>query len=369
MTLARTDDSMTLEQLEAFVERYSTSTAIAVQEDPPAVSTEDLVALLLQAIQQSEQQPATKREAEDDEDPAIETHQHKRQRTCCAAAKAPDGRIDSSTAFLLPPLMSDMGIDMLTRVLVPDLLQLPQLEVHSDPQNHVHGTSLEVIASSWDGFWETGQIHLDNTLAIREVLSSTNDQLLVWTAPSGSGKSVFLSLLRNFSAAVAPMDRKERQGRFKPYAICEKAPRYFKKHFAQHPVLLLDVSRGKPRSVQGAMSIVASAIVDAAKQYMKVFSSELTCEQRYQIHSGITEEFMTAAHADLEQLRAEFNILESGEVSDTSLFVTFIDRLVHLLARCFGGKKIVVLIDGFDTPFAHVFSSCMALDEQNAILS
>ncbi|KAJ1939263.1 hypothetical protein FBU59_004180, partial [Linderina macrospora] len=167
------DDDTILERLEEFIDRYSTGSAMVSAEEAPAMDAGDLASLLSEAVHQADQQVdevadkqvdqladqqvSKKREHEEDEveekggveEPVADTPRRKLQRTDhISASRNPDGRIGSSTTFLLPPLLSDMGSDMLMRVLVPDLIRLPQIEVHSDPQNHVHGTSLEDIACS-----------------------------------------------------------------------------------------------------------------------------------------------------------------------------------------------------------------------------
>ncbi|KAJ2716122.1 hypothetical protein H4R19_000825 [Coemansia spiralis] len=103
----------------------------------------------------------------------------------------------------------------------------------------VHGGDINTGISTWRQFIRDNSALADKSLAIADVMDS-DYMVCAGLYPRCLGKTTFLDLLYNFLAVVSKVPYSQRREKFTSYAIHEKGPEFFSKHFCRYAVFKLD---------------------------------------------------------------------------------------------------------------------------------
>lgn len=194
--------------------------------------------------------------------------------------------------------------------------------IHANPlrqQQNILSSSAVVGSSDFQAIIDENHFVIDKTLFIKEFIEDSN-QVVSILRPRRFGKSTNLSMLKAFLSVGA---KPEQYDRFK---IAQHAD-FVCQHCGKYPVLYVDLKECKARSMDAMLAEVWECMRMAAFDLLK------DCFQHPEIYKS------------LEGLYSRFQ-------NDTPSLISIKGSLAVLVKLLFikFGKKVVVLIDEYDTP-------------------
>ncbi len=170
---------------------------------------------------------------------------------------------------------------------------------------------------------------VDKTLMIKELMDSTDSALLI-IRPRRFGKSLNLSMLQYFFAAIAY--GRSTQCMFDRFEIAKvDNGEFLKQHQGQYPVILISFKDVKQNTCQGALENFNCLIAEAYRQHSDLLDSD-TLGANY---------------------KSRIERYLDGQVTTTEL-----EQSLRFLSECLyrvHGKEVIILIDEYDTPLTSAY--------------
>ena len=214
-------------------------------------------------------------------------------------------------------------------------------------------THNELTNSGLENFgelYEDGGIYIDKTAHLKEIYAqhikadgkSTIDKVLLFTRPRRFGKTLTLSMLKNFFELnyENPEDRSRAQRLFQGLAISEDKE-FCNRHLGRYPVILISLKTISGPTYEKALQKALQLMGDLFLPYLNVLQQsdrQLPANLQY-LNNVITDSRRN--DIDWNNSSAVTNI--EGEIS-AGLFN------LALMLQAEYGRKVIVLIDEYDVP-------------------
>lgn len=183
---------------------------------------------------------------------------------------------------------------------------------------------------------ESGCYFVDKTLALKTIIDIDLAKVMLFTRPTGFGKTMFLSMIESFLRidSANPGNSSLQQELFKGTKILEDR-NFCNKYMGQHPVIYLNFKTFKGDTIEEAYLNLAQIIVNKANEYSFLKDSPFLGKNDKR---------------ELEKL-TDKNFLVRLDALSRSYVTSSIIDLGRMLYKHFK-KQVYVLIDDYDVPFA-----------------
>lgn len=189
----------------------------------------------------------------------------------------------------------------------------------------------------------TSSMMVDKTLMLKDIFEDTIRYRVI-TCPRGFGKSTNIDMIRRFAQVYLDKDHKmsdKRSGslNFRTFTDSNlnldisRDERVMNAHFGQYFTISLDFDIGEVKTYDEVIKLVAHKIRTVFETY-KWFYKERLCE-----NPGI-------AFHDAKIL---FDRIYNDEATESDLILS-LQTLAFVVSEHFGRKRVILLIDNFDTP-------------------
>lgn len=177
---------------------------------------------------------------------------------------------------------------------------------------------------------------VDKTLDLKTIIDLDKTTVMLFTRPSGFGKTMFLSMIDSFLRidSVNPGNSSFQQELFKGTKIF-KDKNFCDKYMGQHPVIYLSFKGFKGETIDEAYLNLAQIILNKAKEYNFLKDSPFLDENDKRTFEILTDKNFLLRLGDLPRSYVTSSIIDLS----TMLYKHY-------------KKQVYVLIDDYDVPFA-----------------
>lgn len=181
----------------------------------------------------------------------------------------------------------------------------------------------------------SGRYFVDKTLDLKTIIDLDKTKVMLFTRPSGFGKTMFLSMIDSFLRvdSVNPGNSSFQQELFKGTKIL-KDRNFCDKYMGQHPVIFLNFKGFKGDTIDEAYLNLAQIILNKAKEYNFLKDSPFLNEDDKRTFEKLTDKNF---------------LLRLGALRRSYVTSSIIDLSTMLYKHY--KKQVYVLIDDYDVPF------------------
>lgn len=182
----------------------------------------------------------------------------------------------------------------------------------------------------------SGRYFVDKTLDLKTIIDIDKTKVMLFTRPSGFGKTMFLSMIDSFLRvdSVNSGNSSFQQKLFKGTKIL-KDKNFCDKYMGQHPVIFLNFKAFKGETIDEAYLNLAQIILNKAKEYNFLKDSPFLDEDDKRSFEKLTDKNFLLRLDDLTRSYVTSSIID-------------LSRLLYKHYK----KQVYVLIDDYDVPFA-----------------
>ena len=193
------------------------------------------------------------------------------------------------------------------------------------------GQKIETTSDNFGDMVRGGCLLVDKTMMLKDLING--QQVSMITRSRRSGKSLNMSMAHHFlSAEVAG---KPTAGLFDDFAIAkEESGQFIARHQGKYSVISITFKDTKEPSLEMTIDQLRNLVKELYREHKKALSSE---------------------HIDVDD-KALFQQYLEGSVDNATLQAA-LKFLSEFLYKANGNKKVIILIDEYDTPLTHAYQN------------
>lgn len=209
-------------------------------------------------------------------------------------------------------------------------------------------------AEFFDRMIENNCYYVDKTLIIKELLDHP-DQVTVFTRPRRFGKTLTLTMLKNYFEEAYDSDGKriDRRYLFEGLKIMDAGEEYTR-HMGQYPVIFLTLKDSKIDSFMGAFDKIQQCILREYGKHLYLYDSDkLSPDLKNSFHRIYFERSKW-------QRRTELNMTDEEKEASFRDDVNRFSSSLRILSEClkaYHGKNVIILLDEYDVPLENAYHS------------